>query len=168
MNIFRTGWYLIYTMPRYERKVFQRLNELNIKAFLPLTKKLRIWHDRKKFVDEPLFPSYVFIYLQDVSNYYRGEEVRGVLNYVRVGRELAKVKDSIIDNIRIAANECNAVEISNQEFLPGQQLVIRDGALTGLACEVVRVNNEHKLLVRVDLLKRNILINLTKDQLMTQ
>jgi hypothetical protein len=48
MNTFRIGWYLIYTRPQHEKKVYSQLSTLKIDSFLPLTRKLRIWHDRKK------------------------------------------------------------------------------------------------------------------------
>jgi hypothetical protein len=35
MNNFRSGWYLIYTKPRHEKKVHEWLSDLNIYPFLP-------------------------------------------------------------------------------------------------------------------------------------
>ena len=72
MSQFKVGWYLIYTKPHHEKKVYTRLLERNINAFLPLTKRLRSWNDRKKYIDEPLFPSYVFIYLNDMLRMQSG------------------------------------------------------------------------------------------------
>ena len=68
MNNFLKGWYLIYTRPRHEKKVFLQLTEMKVRSLLPTTKKLRTWHDRKKYIDEPLFPSYIFVYLEDKYN----------------------------------------------------------------------------------------------------
>jgi transcriptional antiterminator RfaH len=166
MNTFNTGWYLIYTKPRHEKKVHTRLTELKINSYLPLTKKLRTWHDRKKYVDEPLFPSYIFIYLNDMQTYYEGMDTEGSLYYVRYGKEIARVQDSVVNNIKLVSGQAKDPEVSDALFQPGRQLVISKGALTGLSCEVVEYNSKQKLLVRVDLLQRNILLTLPEEHLM--
>jgi len=166
MSKFRSGWYLIYTKPQHEKKVYSRLTELNVDCFLPTRKTLRTWHDRRKYVEEPLFPSYVFIYLKELRNYYQGMEVEGALYYVRTGKEVARVSDTVVNNIKLAAVHAKDLEVSDSQFRPGQQLVINQGALTGLSCEIVQYNNKQKLLVRVDLLKRNILLTVPVDCVM--
>ena len=166
MNKFHAGWYLIYTKPRHEKKVHTHLTEIKINSFLPTKKTLRSWHDRKKYVDQPLFPSYVFIYLNDIQNYYDGMDTDGALYYVRMGKELARVSETVVDNIKLAASQGTDIEVSDDHFQPGRHLVIKQGALTGLFCEVIQWHSKHRLLVRVDLLKRNILLTLPEEQLM--
>lgn len=165
MKNFNAGWYLIYTKPRHEKKVHSHLTQMKINSFLPVTKKLRTWHDRRKYVDEPLFPSYVFIYLTDMQSYYEGMDTEGSLYYVKYGKEIARVKDSVVDSIRLVADRVQDPIISEDHIQPGRKLVISEGALTGLSCEVVQYNSKQKLLVRVDLLNRNILLALPKEHL---
>lgn len=166
MSKFVAGWYLIYTRPRHEKKISTQLAEMNINFLLPTRKVLRSWHDRKKFIDEPLFPSYIFVYLGDMQSYYRGMDLEGVLYYVRSGKEVARVHESVIDNIRLVTGGGDDIEVSGSYFQPGRQMLIKQGALTGLSCEIVRFNSEQKLLVRVDLLQRNILLRLPEEYLM--
>ena len=53
-------WYAIYTNPRAEKQVRDRLIEAKVEVFLPLQKTFRIWSDRKKLVERPLLhPSFV-------------------------------------------------------------------------------------------------------------
>lgn len=166
MTKFLAGWYVIYTKPRHEKKVYNSLIELNIESFLPTKKSLRTWHDRKKYVDEPLFPSYVFIYIKDMKTYYDGMHTEGVLYFVRTGKEVARVDESIINNIKLLTTRDTELEISDQPFQPGRKLVISKGPFTGLSCEVVEYNSKEKLLVRVDLLQRNILLTIPQESLM--
>lgn len=166
MNNFATGWYVIYTRPRYERKVSARLSELKIPCLFPTKKVLRTWQDRKKYVDEPLFPSYVFVYLDGLKSFYEGKDAEGAMYYVRTGKEMAKVSEAVVNNIRLISDKARELEISDALFRPGRRLVISKGALTGLSCEVVRVCNVKKLLVRVDLLQRSILATLPEECLM--
>jgi transcriptional antiterminator RfaH len=160
MNIFRKGWYLIYTKPRHEKKVYTQLAEMNIESLLPMTQKLRTRQNTRRYVAEPLFPSYVFIYLEDKQNYFRGIDLEGALYYVRTGKEIARVNEEVIQNVRLITSHGHDLEVSELRFVPGQKLVIKQGPFTGLACEVVHINNKEKLLVRVDLLQRNLLLNI--------
>jgi len=167
MSQFKVGWYLIYTKPHHEKKVYTRLLERNINAFLPLTKRLRSWNDRKKYIDEPLFPSYVFIYLNDMQNFYEGIDAEGTLYYVKMGNSIARVNESVVNNLRIVTGKVTDLEVSENRFQNGRKLVISQGALTGLSCEVVNYDKKEKILVRVDLLRRNILLSLPEDHLLS-
>lgn len=166
MSTFRTGWYVIYTKPRHEKKVHARLTENQIDSFLPTRKTLKVWHDRKKIVDEPLFPSYVFIYLNSMQSYYEGMDAEGALYYVRTGKEIAMVNESVVNDIKLVANQAEDLEVSESRFEPGRRLIISQGPLTGLSCEVVETSGKCKLLVRVELLQRNILLKLPQEFLM--
>jgi transcription antitermination factor NusG len=163
MKSFHAGWHLIYTKPCHEKKVNNRLTELKINSFLPQKKTLRIWHDRKKIIDCPLFPSYIFVHLSSLQQFYSGLDISGVLYYVRSGREVARVEDSVINNIKLAASVAQDIEVSFMQFQRGQQILISKGPLAGLACEVVELKNSQKILVRVDLLQRNLLLTLPED-----
>ena len=167
-NGFVSGWYLIYTRPRHEKKVHAQLTDNLIDSFLPTRKTLRTWHDRKKYIDEPLFPSYVFVRLESRQSFHTGMDTDGYLYYVRTGKEIARVKDSVVDSIKLIMSRNQEIEVSDRCFQAGQQMVIREGALTGLPCEVVRWNNKKKLLVRVDLLQRSLLLNVPEDFLVPQ
>jgi transcription antitermination factor NusG len=166
MRTFKEGWYLIYTRPWHEKKVHTRLAEIDIVSFLPLIRRLRTCRDKRRAVDEPLFPSYVFVYLKNMQHYYNGIDTDGALYYVKMNKEIVRVKDSIVDNIKLAVNQTSDLEVSAAHFQPGRKLVINKGPLTGLSCEVVQLDQKEKLLVRVDLLQRNLLLSLPKDYLM--
>jgi transcription antitermination factor NusG len=166
MNSFVPGWYLIYTRPRYEKKVHNHLTESNLTSFLPTRKVLRSWHDRRKYIDEPLFPSYVFIYLPIFRNYFEGLEADGALHYVRTGRQISRVSETVVNNVKLLTQQSLDLEVSDVHFQSGRKLVISDGPLTGLACEVVQSEGRSRLLVRVDLLNRNILVTIPKESLM--
>jgi transcriptional antiterminator RfaH len=166
MHSFSGGWYVIYTKPRHEKKIFEELSHREITSFLPLVKVLRTWNDRRKYIDSPLFPSYIFVQLKSMEDYYSGLAVDGVWHYVKFGNEMARASDKVIENIRIAVGSGGNIEVSYDEFRPGQQMIISKGPFTGLSCEIMEVNGKKKALVRVKMLQRNLLISLNTDQLM--
>lgn len=53
-------WYAVSTRSRHERSVRDRLAAIGVEPFLPLTKTLRQWSDRKVWTEMPLFSGYCF------------------------------------------------------------------------------------------------------------
>ncbi|WP_212004923.1 UpxY family transcription antiterminator [Chitinophaga sp. HK235] len=167
MSVQITGWYVVYTKPRHEKKVAGFLSALDIVNFLPTARMLRVWKDRKKYIDSPLFPSYLFIYLEDLETYYKVLSLEAVLYYVRTGKEVVKVKEDVIHSIRLVTQQVSDmdIEVSDDYFQPGKQLMIKDGILCGLICEVVEIKGQQKILVRVNMLQKNILVAVSSEYL---
>ena len=74
-------WFVIYTRSRFEKKIYQELLKINIESYLPLQKKLKQWSDRKKWVEEPLFRSYIFVKIDNL--FYR----ISIYNITRLSQE---------------------------------------------------------------------------------
>ena len=165
MSNFVVGWYLIYTRPRSEKKVAERLSEEKVECYLPTMKTPRSWNDRKRIIETPLFPSYVFIYLRQLQDYYTGLGVEGVLYYVRFGKQIARVDDTIINSLKLLVDDGEGLEVSSEYFRPSETLLIKDGPLSGLSCEVVKHKDKEKILVRVNLLNRCILVDMPLNYL---
>lgn len=163
---FSNGWYVIYTKPRHEKSVSVKLMEANIESFLPTVKMLRNWRDRKKYVDLPLFPSYIFVYLNKMQDYYEGLNTEGSLYFLKAGKEIAKVNECVINSIKLITNRDNEIEVTSSNFQVGQQVVIQQGPMTGLAGEIVQLDGVKKVLIRVKLLQRNLLVTIPAESLM--
>lgn len=163
MENFGQGWCVLYTKPNHEKKVDEQLRKMNLNSFLPTVKRLRIWCDRKKYVDVPLFPSYVFVQITNLQQYYKSLKIDGILNYVRVGNRIARISESIINDVRKVAVNGNDIEISSERFLRGTDLVIKEGPFAGFKCESVQYRGKQKLLVRINDLRQSILLNVPTD-----
>ena len=60
-------WCALYTAPRSERKLMQRLNEAGYAAFCPMQIVFRKWNGKTKEVFTPLFPGFLFVASQNVA-----------------------------------------------------------------------------------------------------
>lgn len=56
-----TRWYILYTMPRSEHKLMQRLNAAGYNAFCPMQAVSVKWSGRIKEITFPLFPGCLFV-----------------------------------------------------------------------------------------------------------
>ena len=162
---FIPGWYIIYTKIRYERKVVLDMNKKEIRHLFPVTTVMKVWHDRRKLMEVPLFPSYIFVYLNSLSEYFEVEKVEGVVKFVHFGKEVARVRDSVIHNLECLLMMGQELEVSAERFQTGQQLHINYGPFAGTACEVVSHKNQRKVIVRINLLNRVVLTDVPASSL---
>lgn len=79
-------WYLIYTKPRQELIAVVNLQNQAYTAFAPQLSVKKRTNQGWKQVNEPLFPNYVFIQLDDVTDDWKPiRSTRGVSGFVRFG-----------------------------------------------------------------------------------
>lgn len=123
-------WYALYTKPRHEKIAEEDIHSKGIETYLPLNRVLRQWSDRKKWVEEPLFRGYVFVY-GEYSECYRAIQARGVMSMVSFSGKPAIVRDEEILLLQnILKEKDNIEQIPN--IKPGELVEIYRGSLTGL------------------------------------
>jgi transcriptional antiterminator RfaH len=162
---FKRGWYLIYTMPKHEKKVHARLVNLAMNAFLPIRRTLKSWNGKKKYVDEPLFPSYVFVYLEDHQTYWKAMTVDGFINYVRFGKDFACVNEQVIDNIKLAVKYEGTLHVSNHVFAEAKRVVLPEGRWGHVPCELIEYNNTQCVIIRIAPLPHSLLLEIPQSYL---
>lgn len=156
---YTNGWHVIYVKSRWEKRVYESLKEISLEPFLPLTKTLRQWSDRKKVIFRPLIPSYVFVNLNSPKEFHKALSVDGACSFIRFGKEYAKVTDKEINNMKFLVEDQNIIDLETNHQAPkvGEVRKINYGSLQGLECEVLKVNNTNKIVVRIDSLQQNII-----------
>ncbi|MGG8495330.1 UpxY family transcription antiterminator [Tenacibaculum sp. TC6] len=156
---YTNGWHVIYVKSRWEKRVYESLKEISLEPFLPLTKTLRQWSDRKKVIFKPLIPSYVFVNLNSPKEFHKALSVDGACSFIRFGKEYAKVTDKEINNMKFLVEDQNIIDLETNYQIPkvGEVRKINYGSLQGLECEVLKVNNTNKIVVRIDSLQQNII-----------
>ena len=60
-------WYAVTTRSRHEKVVAEQLWQKEIECFLPLREVLSTWKDRRKKIQLPLFPGYLFVHVPIVE-----------------------------------------------------------------------------------------------------
>lgn len=153
------GWHVVYVRSRFEQRVHNRLIEMSIESFLPLVKTIKKWSDRKKTIYKPLIPSYLFVNIKSPMEFYQTLSVNGACSYIKFGRDYAKVTEVEIDSIKFLVGDSDITDIETGPRLPkvGEVKKIILGSLTGLDCEVVKINNKNKVIVRIDSIQQSIM-----------
>lgn len=82
-------WYVLYTLPNYEKRIYKQLVTNSVTCFLPLQNVVRQWGDRKKTLQVPLFPNYIFIYTNSKERF-------SILNMPGASRYVTHCKKAVI------------------------------------------------------------------------
>ena len=152
-------WYAIYTNPRAEKQVRDRLMEAGVEVFLPLQKTFRIWSDRKKLVERPLLSSYVFVKVIP-KDYPKVYQTFGVVRFITFEGQPASIPENQIDNLRLLINSDTEIEISSEKFKQGDNVEVIRGSLVGLTGELVTIGSHSRVVVRIDRLDQNLILNI--------
>ncbi|TKK64632.1 UpxY family transcription antiterminator [Ilyomonas limi] len=133
-------WYALYTRPKFEKKVAELLTKKNIINYCPVRKVSKQWADRKKIIHEPLFTSYVFVFIS-AKEYFLTLETQGVLNFVHWLGKPAVIKNEEIEVIKHFLAEYQYVSVI-KNIQSNDKVRILNGPLTALEGEVVEVKNK--------------------------
>ena len=136
------NWYVVYTRPRWEKKVAALLMETGIEHYCPLNKVQKQWSDRRKVVLEPLFKGYVFVLVEETKK-WDIKNVEGILNYVYWLGKPALVKQSEIDTIRKFLQEFDDVQVCNSDIEVQDKVIIRQGVLMNYEGMVLEVSGNN-------------------------
>ena len=162
-------WYAIHTRSRHEDLVQLGLTQKAYNAFLP---KMEVWSkrkDRRKKIQIPMFPGYLFIELGPLNNVIKLD----VLKTFGVVRLLGKphsvepipIPDERIDAIRKIVQ--SKVEVQQLQYPKvGEPARIIDGPFKGVEGMVLRTDYEKELFViEIELLQRSIAIKMEGFQI---
>jgi transcriptional antiterminator RfaH len=152
-------WYALYTRPRAEKLVFQRLEEAGIETFLPLQKTYRMWSDRKKLVERPLLSSYIFVKTNN-KNFPIVYRTNGVVKFVSFEGRPVSIPQNQIDNLRLLINSDAEIEVTCEKYEPGDNVEVVSGALIGLTGELIKIGSKNRVVVRIDRLDQNLILKI--------
>jgi len=154
------AWNVLYTKTKNEKKVFDRLSDLGIDAYCPCQRTLKQWSDRKKWVEEPIFKSYIFVKTPE-SEVQKLQilNTSGVVRFLYWLGKPAQVRQGEIDAIRNFLGEHQSVE--SVSFDVGLKLNVKQGVLKGSE-GVVLYQTKNEVVLRVEKLGMSLVARLPK------
>lgn len=157
-------WYALYVKSRTEKKVALELAGNDIEFYLPLEKRLKQWSDRKKWVEEPLFRSYIFVHIEQ-KEYFKVLQTRGAVKFIRFEGKAVPVPPQQIDAIRIYLAEKEPAVSGDQVWEEGKEVEVMSGKLTGLKGKLVKVNGKNRVRVEIEVVGSAIILNIPRKHL---
>ncbi len=155
-------WFAVYTRARHEQKVAEQITKLGYQSFLPRYRALSKRKDRKKMIQSPIFPGYIFAKINPV-------ELNQLLSLPGAIRILGKkgkpfpIPEEEIESVKILV-EAEA-DIEPHPYLrAGDKVKIVSGPLKGVVGWLLRVETKLSLLVvSVSILNRSVAFELSDE-----
>ncbi|MCH8020752.1 UpxY family transcription antiterminator [candidate division KSB1 bacterium] len=151
-------WYAIYTRSRYEKKVSMELEERGLEHFLPLVPQLRYWKDRKKIVNMPIFPGYVFVNIK-LSEKIRVLRANGVVRFIEFNGSPSPIPDAQIEDVRQLLKYPDRVETASY-FNCGDPVEITAGPFSGIRGKIIHSRGKQRLLVGIEIIHQAISVEI--------
>jgi transcription antitermination factor NusG len=156
-------WYAAYTAPRHEKRVALELDTQQIRSFLPLYNIVRRWKDRRKRIDLPLFPGYVFVHMA-LRDRLQVLQLPGVVQLVSFQGKPASLPDAEIEAMRaaLAGSAC----VTPHPFLAvGRRVRVRSGSIAGLEGILVRRKQKFRVVLSIELIQRSMAIEVDESDI---
>jgi transcription antitermination factor NusG len=151
-------WFALQVKSTHEKRVMSLLAFQSYECFLPTYSSRRLWSDRVKRVELPLFPGYVF------SRFALSERIPiiktpSVIGIVGIGAVPAPIDEEEIASIQRVVK--SGFGLSPHPFLQlGQRVRINKGSLAGVEGIIADVRKRDQLIVSISLLQRSVAVEI--------
>jgi transcriptional antiterminator NusG len=157
-------WYVIHTRSCHEVKFETHLTRKGLETFLPRVMVRSRRRDRRKILERPLFPGYLFVCTnlnqRAYDNIIRNQ---GVVRILGIKGQFIPVPEETVVSLRTLVNSGQPV-LPWAKLTPGKLVRVVEGPLMG-ATGVIITNKKGKrrLLVAVELLGRSVCTELAEE-----
>jgi transcription antitermination factor NusG len=156
-------WYVAYTNPRHEKRVAGQMDRNCIECFLPVYRSVRRWKDRRKQLELPLFPGYVFVHVA-LRDRLQVLQLPGVVQFVSFHGKPAPIPILEIESLRNGLAQ--KVRAEPHPYLRvGRQVRVHSGPMAGLEGVLVRRKDKFRVVLSIHLIQRSIAVEVDEAEI---
>lgn len=156
-------WFALYVQPRKEKVVEQELLKRGYEVYLPIKQELRQWKDRKKIIEVPLIPSYIFMNIEE-REVWDIVRINGCVKFIWFNGKPCPIPDNQIDSIKLLLEK--KVEIKQTSINPSSGDLVRiiEGDFTGLVGVFLHKKEKNNFAVRISSLGIDLTITIDESK----
>jgi transcription antitermination factor NusG len=155
-DVGESRWFAAYTSPRHEKHVSQQMERRGIQNFLPLYKSVRRWKDRRKELELPIFPGYLFVRMT-LRERVNVLQVPGVVHLVSFQGRPAPVPDSDIEMLKRQLSQSGRLQ--PHPFLTvGRRVRVTGGPMSGMEGILARKKDKVRVVLSIELIQRAVAV----------
>ncbi|HET7439694.1 MAG TPA: UpxY family transcription antiterminator [Terriglobales bacterium] len=156
-------WYAAYTNPRHERQVALQLDRTNIESFVPVYRSVRRWKDRRKELELPLFPGYVFVHIA-LRDRLRILQLPGVVHFVSFHGKPAPLPASDIEALRNGLSR-SALAQPHPYLKIGRRVRVHSGPMAGMEGILIRRKDKFRVVLSIHLIQRSVAVEVDEAEI---
>lgn len=152
----KAEWFVLRTQARHEKCVAERARSRQVESFLPLYRSVRYWKDRRKELELPLFPGYVFV-RTSIAERRPILQVPGVLQFITCNGQPTPVPDAEVDALRRSVTSTAAIEPFSY-LTTGRRVRVRGGPLAGITGILVAKKRQLRVVLSIELIQQSVAV----------
>jgi transcriptional antiterminator RfaH len=162
-------WFCLKSQPNHEHIAAAHLRQNSaVEVFLPRVRFKRATRQGTVWVTEALFPGYLFARFDWQASLRLVQHSRGVRGVVHFGERWPAIPETIIRELQQAIGT-NGLRTIPENFIPGDEVEITEGAMRGLRAVVTRVlPGRERIAVLMEFLGRQTMIELPRHFLIKE
>jgi len=151
-------WYVAETHPQSEARALEHLKRQGYAAYLPRYLKPRRHARRVDTVRAPLFPGYLFVFMDVAMTRWRAiRSTIGIRHLICEGEKPVAVPPGVVEDIRAREDESGVVPVAPVvPFQPGEEVRVTSGALREQVGWFQRVADRERVVILLSLLGRQV------------
>ncbi|ACL02131.1 UpxY family transcription antiterminator [Desulfatibacillum aliphaticivorans] len=158
-NLNTKQWYALYTKSRHEACVNNYLAARSIESFYPQMRILSRRKDRRKMIDVPMFPGYLFVRAALRSRQHLSIlKAPGAVTLIGNTRGAIAIPEDTISSLRIVSQK-EALE-TGPCYHAGDLVLIVSGPFAGVTGVFMRNKGGGKILVNIDALGQSVAVEM--------
>lgn len=161
MSASNLEWYAIRVKSRCEKMVSDQLRQKGYDEFLPMYWSRRLWSDRVKVLQLPVFAGYLFCRF-DAEKRLAILRTPGVVHIVAKGKTPAPVDPQQLESVRLAITSGQTVQ-PWPRLEVGNKVRIELGPMRGMVGTLLRYKNAAQLILGIDLMQRAVAVEVEED-----
>lgn len=142
-------WYLVQCKPRQDERAEQNLVRQGYSCSRPVCRRERLVRGKCQFIQESLFPGYLFIHMPDGANWAPLRSSRGVTRVVAFGGQPLPVSQKLVEQLQARAQNCII-----STFNPGDKVSLLEEGYAGLESIFMAMDGEERVILLINLMNR--------------
>jgi transcriptional antiterminator RfaH len=151
-------WYVVQTQLHAETKAANHLRRQDFPVYLPRYLKRRRHARRTEIVAAPLFPRYMFVAIDQLTQRWRSiRSTIGVAHLICNSDGPAPVPEFVIDELRGREDESGLIRLdAKPRFAPGDPVLVIDGIFSASRGLFDGMTGKERVAILLDLLGRKV------------
>ena len=148
-------WYLVQCKPKQDERAEENLKRQGYECSRPVCSRERLLRGKRHFVQESLFPGYLFIHMPLGANWAPLRSSRGVARVVAFGGQPLPVSQQLVEQLH-----ARALTAVVSPFKLGDKVTVRDEGFEGLDSIFMCMDGEERVILLINLMNRQQKISL--------
>ena len=149
-------WYAAYTRANHEKRVTEQMAQREVQYFLATYPSVRRWKDRRKTLELPLFPGYVFVRIC-LRDRLKILQIPGVARLVGFEGKPVALPEAEIEALRFGLER--GMRAEPHPFLTvGRRVRIRSGPLSGMEGILTQRKRNYRVVLSIHLIQKSVAV----------